>query len=103
MVSLIIMNSSMPLPLPAYLCACHPFHYLSFPSFLIFVLIVACVILSLQDDGKEGIGMLEQWQDSMEKEASRLVSNTPPPCHVSYIMEDIYGHCRINAAPHIHM
>ncbi len=34
MVSLIITNSSTPLLLPAYLCACHPFHYLSLPSFL---------------------------------------------------------------------
>ena len=103
MVSLIVMNSSMPLPLSAYLCACHPFHYLSLLSFLIFVLIVACVILSLQDDGKEGIGMLEQRQNTMEKEASRSVSDSPPPCHVSYIMEDIYGHCRINVAPHMHV
>ena len=47
--------------------------------------------------------MLEQQQDTVEEEASRSVSDTPPPCRVSYIMEDIYGHCRINAAPHIHM
>jgi hypothetical protein len=68
-----------------------------------FALIVACVILSLNNNGKEGIGMLEQRQDTVEEEASRSVSDTPPPCRFSYIMEDIYGHCRISAASHMHM